>query len=444
MRPLAADRAFTPLAESLPRLESAISPLAGIVKGTVATMNATDEAALPHCACELASAKHTLGAAAVAYGSGAHPDPLQARAAALGEALERYSGVYLPSDRIRRTTARQLGPSAVDPSRFALFHPTQFEIPRFPLAPFTEDTQTTFAEAVDLADGATAFVPAELAYMSRPESGGKPIAYSTSSGLACGPSLEEATLAALLEVIERDAMMLVWKCRLSLPLLEWHADAELQAIDQRFFARTGVRYSVVDGSCFFGVPVAISVLHGPPGCGAALCVGAGAAARIQTAWLKAVAESFGVYRWLRSPAADETSWPVHPDAVESFDDHMRYYAGEEHAALAEFLDASEQRRSTVSVPELEGTTPCEQIDEILTRLARHEISAYLVDVTAPDVRELGLWVVRVVTPELCALDVSHRARFLGGERLERAAYEAGLVPQPLVVDDLNPLPHPFP
>ena len=94
--------------------------------------------------------------------------------------------------------------------------------------------------------------------------------------------------------------------------------------------------------------------------------------------------------------------------------------------------------------ELEGTTPCGQIEAIVTRLARQGISAYLVDVTAPDVRELGLWVARVVSPELCALDVSHRARFQGGERLRRAAYEAGLVPEPLALDDLNPLPHPFP
>ena len=444
MSVLAADQAFTPLPASLPLLEAALSPLTGIVKGTVATMNATDEVALPHCACELASSNRILGAAAVAYGSGAHPDPLQAKAAALGEALERYSGVFLPTERIRRATARELGDAAVDPSRFALFHATQFETSGFPLAPFTEDTPTTFVEAVNLADGSPAFVPAELVYMKRPESGRMPIAYSTSSGLACGPSLEEAALAALLELVERDAMMLAWKCRLSLPLLEWHDDAEIQTIDERFFVRTGVQYRVVDGSCFLDVPVAISILRGPRQSGAALAVGAAAAARVQTAWFKAVAESFGVYRWLRSPAADETTWPTHPDAVESFDDHMRFYAGEEHAALAGFLDASRERRATLSVPALEGTTPCAQIDAVVRRLTRAGISAYLVDVTAPDVRELGVRVARVVAPELCALDVSHRARFLGGERLTHAAYEAGLVPRPLRLEDLNPLPHPFP
>ena len=444
MTSLSPNQTFTPLEESLPRLEAAVSPLVGIVKGTVATMNAPDEATLPHCACELASSARTLGTPTVAYGSGADPDPLRARAAALGEALERYSGVFVPAELLHRTTARKLGRAAVRPSRFALFHPTQFDIPGFPLVPFTEDTTTTFVAGIDLADGSPAFLPAELVYMSRPDARLRPVAHATSSGLACGPSLEEATLAALLELVERDAVMLVWKCRLSLPLLEWADDPEIAALADRFFAPTRVEYSVVDGSCFLGVPVAIAVLHGPRCFGAALSVGAAAAARVQAAWLKAVAESFGVYRWLRSPAADDTPWPVEADSVESFDDHTRFYAAEERAVLAGFLDTSTERRSTLSVPELPGTTPCAQIREIVTRLERHQISAYLVDVTSPDVRELGLSVARVIAPELCALDVSHRARFQGGVRLTHAAHEAGLASKPLAVDELNPLPHPFP
>ena len=81
---------------------------------------------------------------------------------------------------------------------------------------------------------------------------------------------------------------------------------------------------------------------------------------------------------------------------------------------------------------------------MLRRLARHGLSAYAVDVTSPDVRSLGLSVARVIVPELCALDVSHRARFLGGTRLYTAAHDAGLVPAPLEPADLNHLPHPFP
>ena len=99
----------TRLAEALERLEAAVSPLAGIVTHTVSATHMTDESRLPNCASELASSVHTLGAPAVDWGSGAHPDPDRARAAALGEALERYSALYLPPDGIRLATARELG-----------------------------------------------------------------------------------------------------------------------------------------------------------------------------------------------------------------------------------------------------------------------------------------------------------------------------------------------
>jgi ribosomal protein S12 methylthiotransferase accessory factor len=93
---------------------------------------------------------------------------------------------------------------------------------------------------------------------------------------------------------------------------------------------------------------------------------------------------------------------------------------------------------------LQGGTPAQQIDEVTARLARNAVSAYVVDVTSPDVRSLGLHVTRAVSPELCALDVAHGARYLGGPRLYRAAYDAGLAAAPLDPAAVNPLPHPFP
>jgi ribosomal protein S12 methylthiotransferase accessory factor len=66
------------------------------------------------------------------------------------------------------------------------------------------------------------------------------------------------------------------------------------------------------------------------------------------------------------------------------------------------------------------------------------------DVTSPDVRELGLTVTKVLAPELCALDVPHAARFLGGRRLYEAAAALGMRGDCLRETDVNPDPHPFP
>ena len=112
---------FTPLSVALERLEGAVSPLVGIVRQTMRTMHAPDETCLPNSACDLASASRTLGVTAVEYGSGADRDESGARAAAIGEALERYCDMFVPPERVSVATARALGDTAVNPARFGLF-----------------------------------------------------------------------------------------------------------------------------------------------------------------------------------------------------------------------------------------------------------------------------------------------------------------------------------
>jgi ribosomal protein S12 methylthiotransferase accessory factor len=278
-----------------------------------------------------------------------------------------------------------------------------------------------------------------------PPDGARRIGYTTSSGVACAPTLTEAILAALLELVERDAVMLAWKCGLSLPLVDWSRDDELLELERRFFECAPLSYSVLDGSRFLEVPVAIGVLRGPPRSGTALAVGAGCAAHPRDAWLKALSECFGVRSWLIVQSRLHPDRPApSADDVRTFGHHMAFYADDRNAELARFFDASSERTPIDKVIRLEGFTPREQIEAIVSRLARRGITAYAVDVSSPDVRELGLSVARVVAPELCTLDVPHRVRFLGGTRLYHGAHAAGYTSAPLSVADLNPLPHPFP
>ena len=439
------DPPFTTLTASLERLEAVVSPIAGLVTATVRNTCAPDEARLVWVSGRTASCSRTTGASIPEWSGGTHPSNDVARAAALGEAVERYSGAYARADATILATARELGPEAVAPERFALFHHRQLESPRFPFVEFDSATRVRFVEGFALDDGSPAFVPSQLTYMSGWFPDEERIGLATSNGLACGATLEEAILAALYEVVERDAVMLAWKNSLSLPLLDWSDDEEIAAVDRRVFAPTGLRYSVLDGSAFFGVPVAIGVVHGPPDEQTALGIGGGAGPTVSVAWLKALAEAFGVRRWLSLTTLENPEGPL-PEAadVKSFDDHMLFYAHHERAGLAAFLDASERRTPTPGVTTIPGDTPRAQITELLRRLARRGCSAYVVDVTSPDVSSIGLHVVRVLVPELCALDVVHSARFLGGRRLYRAAYEVGLSDRSYRFEDLNPLPHPFP
>ncbi len=257
-------------------------------------------------------------------------------------------------------------------------------------------------------------LPAQLVFLEAP-AGDPHVAVPTSNGLACARTFDDAVVAGLLELVERDAFMLVWSNRLSLPLLDWRDDAGLVKLDERYFATTGLDYAAVDCSCFLDVPVALGVVHGPPGEHGALGVGAAAAPTVGEAWWKALSEAFAVRRWARDSgfehALDE---PLSEWEIQSFEQHVLWWADPERTSRAAFLDASPERRPVATVAELEGDDSWSRVEAICRRLERRGLSGYAVDVTAPDIREAGLWVARAVVPELCGLDVVHGIRYLGG------------------------------
>src|SRR5207248_9223683 len=96
------------------------------------------------------------------------------------------------------------------------------------------------------------------------------------------------------------------------------------------------------------------------------------------------------------------------ERINSFEDHIRWYADHAHAEAAAFLDGSEARTQSSEVGPVGG----DPIEGLCGRIEAAGSSAYVVDVTSSDVAELGLVVKKVLAPELCALDVPHAARFL--------------------------------
>src|SRR4029079_19132745 len=103
------------------------------------TLAAPDEHRLITIACELADGEPTVGAPVESHAGSEHPTRAAAEAASIGEALERYSAAFVPTDRLVFTSARLL-PGAVDPARFALFHETQLADAAFPFRRFGPDT----------------------------------------------------------------------------------------------------------------------------------------------------------------------------------------------------------------------------------------------------------------------------------------------------------------
>lgn len=435
----------TPLETSLPRLKALVSPLTGIVPFTTPMLPATDDARLFHVASTTANAESLIGAATNRYSGGIDYTPAGALAAAIGEAAERYAAAYVPASHMVAGTAAEMGPSAADPASFALFDDAQYEQPAFHFRRFTVQTRVRWCPAFRLPGGGPAYVPTQLVHLLGDDAhDDTPVGYATSSGMACGATLEEAILSGLLELVERDAFLLAWYNRLSLPLVDWSGDAALARLDDEFFRPTGLRYAVVDLSAFLRVPTALGVVFDASG-GPAFAAGAASSVTMDVAVRKALREAFQTRAFARQLRADLPDWSCDdPRKVVGFEDHVLYHAYPARPGMDDFLVASPRRVRVADVAPVPGDSVTANVRAIVARLARAGVDTFVVDTTPEDLRAAGLHAVTVVCPQLCRLDVPYDHRYFGAARLYDAAFAAGLADRPFTRDELNPEPHPFP
>lgn len=134
--------------------------------------------------------------------SGKGTDARSAYAGCIGEGVEHLSRLEWGDEKLVRGSSRMMD--------HRLDHASLTEILKLA---GREDGPTAsefdWMPAMRLSDAAPVRVPAALC-LRRPADRGTPIPSAISSGCAAGPTLEAATLAALLELIERDAVALWW------------------------------------------------------------------------------------------------------------------------------------------------------------------------------------------------------------------------------------------
>ena len=399
---------------------------------TVSTTHTTDETPLPNCASELASARARSARRRSTTAAARIPDPARARAAAIGEAIERYSAMFVPLDGSSGSHGARARRVGRRPARFALFHPAQHDAARLSVRAVHRGHAHALGRGPALADGHAAFLPAELV-----TSGGRSracvrSAYSTSSGLACARPCRGDPWPPLLELVERDAVMLAWKCR-SVAAAPRLVGRRTASAPRRAFLRldAALPFAVVDASRLPRRPgrdrrrprrarVARRARDGRRRRGRRRRRVAQGARRGASACIAG---------WATPGASRRAADPSLTRSRRSTTTCCFYARRRARGARRRSSTRRRSGRRPLLVPPLDGTTR-RGADRraVVGRLATAGCRPTRSTSPRPTSAPSGSRVARVIAPELCPLDVSHRARFLGGTRLYPAAYDAGLLP----------------
>lgn len=372
---------------------------------------------------------------------------------AILEGLERYCGIEPRGKRkVVRDSYHNLKHQALNPVRVGLHEKDQYAKPHFPFKPFHPDDSMNWVWGYSFLHERPLLVPELLAYYSLGY--GEGFVYETSNGCALGGSLEEAIFHAIMEVVERDSFLLTWYAKLPLPRLDLSSanDKELQLMVDRIREVAGYDLYFYNSTMEHEIPSVWAVAKNRKSKGVNLICAAGANPDPVRAAKSAIYELAGMMarddEKLEANQQKYEEMLKDPFAVRTMEDHGLLYGLREAEERLNFL--MDDNRPLTTFAEQFKRPPQnadlkDDLQDILQRFRQLDLEVIVVDQTTPITKRNGLFCVKVLIPGMLPMTFGHHlTRVKGLERVLSVPMKLGFIKQPLLYEQLNPYPHPFP
>lgn len=296
--------------------------------------------------------------------------------------------------------------------------------------------------------GVDAFIPAQMVFLNYLFDTDEPILCEPNSNGAGGMfTYEEAVLAGLYELIQRDAFLLTWLQKVTPQRIDLSSIRSPELQDQiHILQRYHLELHILQIPSDLTVPVFVAVIIDRTGVGPAVALGGGCGRIQETAILRAITEAEGVRLWLRQ-TREQNEKPLPDTALheafsdENFGAYERLLSWSdlknlEHlnfllSGVVATLDYTKDRVFLSPKAEL-----ADCVSEFQTRGNSYEIFVYRA--THPVLDRLGYSSVKVCVPALLPLYLREVFAPLGAKRLHPFTHRQGGPHQ------INPIPHPFP
>jgi ribosomal protein S12 methylthiotransferase accessory factor len=375
-------------------------------------------------------------------GAGGDVDPEMAWIRAVVEGAERYANlVYQPEDFVV-ASAEELGDEALDLDSIPRCSEREIADPRCFLERARKDQPMRWARGYSLTSRRYRMVPAVMTHLYINPWPSERYWLPISTGVAAHTSLAAALVSAICESVERDAIALTWLARLPVPriLRPDPMPAPVAALLDRI-DESRLEQHFFDVTTDIGIPtiLAVQVCPGHPTC--ELFVSCATAPDPRTAYAKTIREAIPG----RNVMGLERSIPERVEDFVEITNGADYYGRGGHREDFDFLLAGNAVTTldemARALPANFGETSSErQLAFLVERLRSLGWEAIAVDLTTDELRDAGLWAVRVIMPQPVPVSFVHRARYLGTPRLYQYPKRFGIE---LTEADVNPGPMPF-
>lgn len=364
----------------------------------------------------------------------------QAIAGAIGEAVERYSAAYVPTEEVVLASHASLGPDAVAPSSLVMYDESQYADPDFPYRPVHPEDSVGWVTGYSLRRHRPVYVPAFAVYQPyRGTEDEEPVVQQVTTGLACGNTPEEAILAAVCEIVERDAAMLMWLQMRRPPRVSVGTDAPGMVLETLSrFGAAARHVTLLDITSDILIPAYVAVWDGPLSGQDGAIFASCAKPERERAAVGALTELAQCMMWAGSlvDSGDDLPDPA-STAISRIEEHVLWPLRPSNRPAFEFALAGRREVGWDGA----SAHPSDDVLDALARcvelVAGAGLDVIVCDVTSPDVAEAGLHVFRAVIPGAQPLYF--------GSGLHRLSRRARDCPYPdRAATSMNLYPHPFP
>ena len=364
---------------------------------------------------------------------------IQAKVSAIGEAVERYSGVWRGDEPVVRGSFETLGDQAIDPRTCLLFSDRQyanrvewntqrrgFNIHIVP-NPFDEAYDLDWTPVWSLAHQEQRYLPAAYCYYGHPEANNPFFCMGDSNGCSAGNTLEEAILQGFLELVERDCAAMWWYNQAKRPAVDLDSfDLPYLRTLRSYYESLNRDLWVLDITSDLGIPAFVAVSRRVDTPVEDITIGLAAHLDPRIAMLRAVTEVNQFLPAVSKKAPDGSTAYSFPDgeAVEWWKTatiaKQAYLVPDSSVAMRRLNDFSAHFSSDVQT----------DVQACLENVQRVGLEMYVLDQTRPDI---GMAVCRVIVPGM-----RHFWRRLGPGRLYDVPVQLGWLDRPTLEQDLNP------
>lgn len=375
---------------------------------------------------------------AAAAGAGTDIEGDRALFLAVAEGLERYSASTYRNDQFLWASGAELGADAVDLDSIPRCSQRELSSRLCPLSAPTKHEAIRWVRGVSLSDGRVTYLPAVMVYLHiRAHTPAERIWLPISTGCAAHDTYENALVSAILEVVERDAISIVWLQKLQLPRIEIDDPSSVgPSWDRLQRSSRDLEYAFFDATTDLGFPTIYALQFAPADSLAAALVSCATDLSPSAAIAKVIRDMAAVRQAFREPRQV-------PENLAEFSDVFHgaaYMARLEHSGAFAFLTRSKARRRLTGM----ASPVCYSggnFQFVIDRLRQKRLEAFAVDLTTDEAIRSGFRVVRVIIPGLQPLSFHHSARYLAHPRLYAAPRLMGY---PVRREErLNQWPQPF-